>query len=145
MFIELTGCLKACQNIYTAQGWELLHGKLIPNKCGLQVFHAGQLFKCLSELRSVWLLESCPNSRRWGKQWPLTGWSFLPHGACLDRPAVASTQECMSDSFASPHPFPNLYTTVEWIRPKGKEKSSVDYTWPGSRSNWPLRLTDKWV
>lgn len=53
MFIELTSCLKACKNIDTAQDWGLLHGKLIPNKCGLQVDRAGKLFNYLGELRSV--------------------------------------------------------------------------------------------
>lgn len=70
------------------------------------------LVKCPGELKSMWLLESCPNSGIWGKQWPLTGRSFLPHGPCLYRPAVASTQECMSDSSTSPHPFLHLYRPV---------------------------------
>lgn len=33
-----------------------------------------------------------------------------------------------------------------WVnQTKRKEKGSVEYTLPGSRSNWPLRLTDKWL
>lgn len=47
MFIELTSCLKACENIDTTQGWEPLHGKLIPNKCGLQVCRASNYLTVL--------------------------------------------------------------------------------------------------
>ncbi len=87
----------------------------------------------------MWLLESCPNSGIRGKQWPITGWSFLPHGECLCRPAMASTQECMSDSSASPRHFLHLFNpacTINDVKQIPKEgQYSVNNIWFAGRQN----------